>query len=100
MLNYAYGILESQVRMQVMAAGLDPKVGLLHGSARGKYGLVYDLMEPLRPVVDRKVLAFVETHTFHAADFTIRPDGVCRLNWEMASRLVKVVLLGLELSEP
>jgi CRISPR-associated endonuclease Cas1 len=99
MLNCAYGILESQVRMQVMAAGLDPTVGFLHGSARGKHGLVYDLMEPLRPVVDRKVLAFVQAHTFHSADFTIRADEVCRLNPEMARQLVKVVLHGLELSE-
>jgi CRISPR/Cas system-associated endonuclease Cas1 len=36
--------------------------------------LVFDLMEPLRPVV--KVLEFVRSHTFHPADFTIRPDGV------------------------
>jgi len=41
--------------------------------------LVFDLMEPLRPVVHRKVLEFVRSHTFHPADFTIRPDGVCRL---------------------
>ena len=36
-----------------------------------------DLMEPLRPVVDRRVLEFVQAHAFHPADFTIRSDGVC-----------------------
>jgi CRISP-associated protein Cas1 len=80
MLNYAYGILENQVRLQVVAAGLDPTVGVLHGSYAGKHGLVYDLMEPLRPIVDRKVLEFVRERTFQPADFTIRTDGVCRLN--------------------
>jgi hypothetical protein len=43
-----------------------------------------DLMEPQRPIVDRKVLEFVQAKTFHPADFTIRSDGVCRLNPEMA----------------
>ena len=39
MLNYAHGILESQVRMQVVSAGLDPAIGHPHGLARGKPGL-------------------------------------------------------------
>jgi hypothetical protein len=47
--------------------------------------------DPLRPLVDRKVLEFVQSHTFHPADFTIRSDGVCRLNPEMARQLVKVI---------
>jgi CRISPR-associated protein Cas1 len=47
MLNYAYGVLESQVRMQVVAAGLDPTIGILHGNARGQHGLVYDLIASL-----------------------------------------------------
>jgi CRISP-associated protein Cas1 len=88
MLNYAYGVLESQVRMQVVAAGLDPTIGILHGNARGQHGLVYDLMEPLRPIVDRKVLEFVQSRTFHPADFTIRTEGICRLNPEMARHVV------------
>jgi CRISPR-associated protein Cas1 len=46
-------VLESQVRMQVVATGLDPTIGILHGNARGQHGLVFDLMEPLRPMVDR-----------------------------------------------
>lgn len=88
MLNYAYGILESQVRMQVVAAGFDPTIGILHGNARGQHGLVYDLMEPARPIVDRKVLEFVQSRTFHSTDFTIRNDGACRLNPELARLIV------------
>jgi CRISP-associated protein Cas1 len=92
MLNYAYGVLESQVRMQVVAAGLDPTIGILHGNARGQSGLVYDLMEPMRPIVDRKILEFVQSHTFRSADFTIRADGLCRLNPEMARNVVKMLV--------
>jgi CRISP-associated protein Cas1 len=88
MLNYAYAILESQVRMQIVAEGLDPTIGYLHTSTPERQALVLDLMEPQRPIVDRKVLEFVQAHTFHPADFTIRSDGVCRLNPEMARRIV------------
>jgi CRISP-associated protein Cas1 len=91
MLNYAYGVLESQVRMQVVAAGLDPTIGILHGNARGQHGLVFDLMEPLRPIVDRKILEFVQSRSFHAADFTLADNGNCRLNPELARNVVRVV---------
>jgi len=37
--------------------------------------LVYDLMEPLRPVVDGKVLEFALAHTFTPGDFTISSKG-------------------------
>jgi CRISPR-associated protein Cas1 len=91
MLNYAYGVLESQVRMQVVAAGLDPTIGVLHGNARGQNGLVFDLMEPLRPIIDRKVLEFVQSTTFHSADFTLASNGNCRLNAELARNVVRAV---------
>ncbi len=90
--NYAYGILESQVRIQLIAAGFDPTIGFLHSGRGGRADFVLDLMEPLRPIVDRKVLEFVQTHTFHPADFTIRSDGVCRLNPEMAKRVVQMCI--------
>ncbi len=88
-LNYAYAVLESQVRMQIVADGYDPTIGYLHSSTPERQALVLDMMEPQRPVVDRKVLEFVQAHTFHPADFTTRSDGVCRLNPEMASCIVE-----------
>ena len=41
-------------------------------------------MEPLRPIVDRKVLEFVQQHTFAPGDFTLLQNGVCRLNPQLA----------------
>jgi CRISP-associated protein Cas1 len=91
-LNYAYAVLESQVRIEIVAAGYDPTIGLLHSGrvGRSRHDFVLDLMEPLRPIVDRTILEFVQTHTFHPADFTIRSDGVCRLNPEMARCVVRL----------
>ena len=66
----------------------------LHTSTPERQALVLDLMEPQRPLVDRKVLEFVQAHTFHPADFTIRSDGVCRLNPEMVRHVVSVTAQG------
>ena len=90
-LNYAYAALESQIRIQVACEGCDPKIGFMHTSSHSRDAFVLDLMEPMRPVVDRKVLEFVQAHTFHPADFTIRKDGVCRLNPEMARTVVRTM---------
>ena len=57
-----------------------------------------DLMEPLRPIADRKVLEFVQAHAFHPADFTIRSDGVCRLNPEMAKHVVRFTESALQMA--
>jgi CRISPR associated protein Cas1 len=67
--------------------GLDPRIGYLHTATPERQALVLDLMEPQRPLVDRRVLEFVQAHTFHPADFTIRSDGVCRLNPEMVRQV-------------
>jgi CRISPR-associated protein Cas1 len=52
---------------------------------------VFDMMEPERPKVDRAVLDFIKANALRPADFTIRPDGVCRLNPEMARRIVEAL---------
>jgi CRISPR-associated protein Cas1 len=84
MLNYGYGMLANQMRTQVIAAGLDPTIGIIHGTSKNRIPLVYDLMEPLRPVVDRQILEFVLSHTFTPGDFAINNWGGCRLNPQMA----------------
>jgi CRISPR-associated endonuclease Cas1 len=87
MLNYAYGVLISQLRSQIVAAGLDPTIGIMHGTSQNRIPLVYDLMEPLRPVVDRRVLAFALAQTFAPGDFTINKLGGCRLNPQLATTI-------------
>jgi CRISP-associated protein Cas1 len=87
-LNYAYALLESQVRMALSAAGFDIACGFLHAERRGRDALVYDVMELGRPAVDHCVLAFLRTTTFHAGDFTRVSDGSCRLHPQLARVVV------------
>jgi CRISPR-associated endonuclease Cas1 len=84
MLNYGLAILESQVRLAVVAAGLDPTIGYMHSQHGGRSAFVLDLMEPLRPTVDRVMLGFVQNHLLSPADFILRDDGVCRLAPQLA----------------
>jgi CRISPR-associated endonuclease Cas1 len=95
-LNYAYGILESHVKIQTVSQGYDPTIGFLHGFARHRPALLFDLMEPLRPIVDRTVLEFVQKHTFQRADFTLRTDGICRLNPTLAKHITSLTLAALD----
>lgn len=99
MLNYAYAVLEHQVRAQIVGAGLDPTIGFLHGAYRDKATLVYDVMEPLRPIVDSKILGFVFKNVFGPADFTLTQQGVCRLNPQLARHIVRLVDVEAEAGE-
>ncbi len=87
-LNYAYAVLESEIRIKAICEGYDPTIGIMHEGSDGSSKFIFDLMEPERPGVDRAVLDFVKGQVFHPADFVIRTDGVCRLNPEMARTIV------------
>jgi CRISP-associated protein Cas1 len=97
-LNYAYAILESQIRIQLVAEGCDPTLGIMHISRYGSSAFVFDMMEPMRPKVDRAILEFIKAHKFHPADFVIRGDGVCRLNPAMARLIARMASNGLTIS--
>src|SRR5665647_1447863 len=76
--------LVSQVRIAIAEVGLDPTIGYLHVCQPGRQALIYDLMEPYRPVVDCEVLAFLRSQTFMPRDFIVDNKGVCRLNPQLA----------------
>jgi len=99
MLNYAYAVLESQVRTATIAQGLDPTIGYLHTCRPGRMALVYDLMEPLRPQVDRLVLGLVRSHTFAPSDFVMGTDGVCRLHPQLARKAARLAASDLQVQE-
>jgi len=84
MLNYAYAMLASELRIQSAAVGVDTGLGFMHGAARSNTPLINDLVEPLRPLADRQVLGLALSHTFTPGDFAINSWGGCRLNPQLA----------------
>lgn len=91
MLNYGYAWLESQTRIKLVSEGYDPSYGIYHEMRDGASSYVFDMMEPLRPKVDRVVLEFAQSQTFSVKDFDVQKDGVCRLGPELARGLVAVL---------
>lgn len=93
MLNYAYGVLLARMQIQLIADGYDPMIGVIHDDGKGRDNcpaFALDHMESMRPVVDRVILNLIATQTFTGADFSIQHDGVCRLNPELARRVVQL----------
>jgi len=60
MLNYGYAVLRAIVARALCAAGLHPSLGVHHHNRYNAFCLADDLMEPLRPVVDRAVAQYVD----------------------------------------
>lgn len=58
-LNYGYAILRAAVARALVAAGLHPALGLHHRNRANAFCLADDLMEPLRPLIDREAIALI-----------------------------------------
>lgn len=59
LLNYGYAVLRAVVARGICAAGLHPSIGIHHHNRYDAFRLADDLMEPLRPRVDREVAIMV-----------------------------------------
>ncbi len=55
-LNYMYGIAYSNIEKVVVLSGLDPTAGFYHKDNYGKPTLVFDLIEPCRPIIDKSLV--------------------------------------------
>ena len=79
LLNYAYAMLEAETRIACLTVGLDPTLGVVHADYGTRDSFALDLMEPIRPHVDRHILDLLRTTTFRFADFFETRRGGCRL---------------------
>ncbi|GAA4667802.1 CRISPR-associated endonuclease Cas1 [Amycolatopsis dongchuanensis] len=83
LLNYAYRLAEVECRFACLSVGLDAGMGFLHGDELNRDSLALDLMETVRPEVDRFVLDLLSTfgpmRYLSRRLFIERPDGGCRL---------------------
>ena len=89
-LNYLYSIAAAEAQLACLGMGLDPGLGVYHVDKRGRDSMVYDLIEPIRPVVDEYLLDLLEGHVFRAGDFYETRRGVCRIAPALAAHLAAV----------
>ena len=59
MLNYGYAVLSALCHRSLIVHGLSPLLGVKHTTRYRAHPLVYDLMEPFRPVVDQMLAEFL-----------------------------------------
>ena len=57
MLNYGYAVVRAATARAIIAAGLQPALGLFHSNRSNAFCLADDLLEPLRPIVDDRARA-------------------------------------------
>lgn len=56
-LNYGYAIILSSFSREIVASGYLTQLGIWHNNEFNQFNLACDLMEPLRPIVDRVALS-------------------------------------------
>jgi CRISPR-associated protein Cas1 len=71
LLSFGYTLLLNNVLSLLLAEGLNPYLGNLHGAERPKAYLAFDLMEEFRsPIVDTLVMKLVNQKVLKPTDFT------------------------------
>jgi CRISPR-associated protein Cas1 len=60
MLDYGYAILRTAVLRSLAAHGFVAAIGIAHAAKAGSFALADDVMEPLRPWIDRELREFLQ----------------------------------------
>lgn len=74
-LNYLYGMTYSIVEGGIYAKGLDPYSGFLHTDNYRKPSLVFDLIEPIRPLIDKMWIKLILKNKMTANHFIKKEQG-------------------------
>lgn len=83
LLNYGYAVLSALCHRSLVAHGLQPSPGIHHRFRFKAEPLVYDLMEPLRPVVDFLIVEICQSQPEWTLEYVTR---------EISKRLVNLTI--------
>lgn len=84
-LDYGYTVLRAAVARALCAAGLHPSIGLRHKNRYDAFCLAADVMEPFRPLVDRRIAQWIGDHDPGA------PLDPATKNWIIGTTTVRYV---------
>lgn len=85
LLSLTYTILHFEAVRELEVVGFDPTIGFYHTFEYGRESLACDLIEPLRPLVDRWIWELFRKRLFARQDFQIEGEG-CYLKKEGRKR--------------
>ncbi|MBP5213777.1 MAG: CRISPR-associated endonuclease Cas1 [Bacteroidales bacterium] len=75
LLNYGYGILYSRIEGELIKAGIDPYIGILHRDEYNRPVLVYDVIELYRIWIDYVVCNLTFQQVITDEFYSIQSDG-------------------------
>jgi len=91
--NFGYALLEAETTVALMAAGLDPGMGVLHADVPLRNSFALDVMEAARGTVDAFVISFLLDHVWRYVDAVELVAGDCRLAPALAYRIARELTL-------
>jgi hypothetical protein len=100
-LNYCFALLEAETRLATSSLGLDPGLGLgLHTDTADRSSLVFDVLEPVRPEVEKWLFSWIASEPLCRADFFETATGNVRLLAPMCTKLSETVSVWGKLVAP
>lgn len=78
LLSLSYALGGQQVGRTLSQKGFEVEVGYLHSLGSGRPSLMFDVLEPLRPLLDDWVIKFLKNNAISPEDFSFEQGG-CRL---------------------
>jgi CRISPR-associated protein Cas1 len=99
-LNYLYALLETEMTVALLAAGLDPGIGMFHADIDCRSSLALDAIEAARPHVDYWLFGFLAASAFANRDFTELSDGEVRLTHPLNSHLAYTAAQWRKICQP
>jgi CRISPR-associated endonuclease Cas1 len=100
-LNYVFALLEAETRLAISCLGLDPGLGLgLHTDTADRSSLAFDVLEPVRPEVEKWLLSWIASEPLRRADFFETSTGNARLMAPICTKLSETVSMWGKLVAP
>lgn len=90
-LNYCYAILETMVKQNCISQGIDSDFGIFHTDRQDRASLVFDLIEPIRPKVDKLLLDWMLCQKFDSRSFFETREGVCKVSPAVTKEVIPLV---------
>jgi CRISPR-associated protein Cas1 len=91
MLDYGYAIIRTAVLRSLAAHGFIGAVGLAHSPKAGSFALADDLVEPLRPWIDRELRRFVQGGKRPMEEWMRQAVSVLQLDVAIAKTKVRLL---------
>jgi CRISPR-associated endonuclease Cas1 len=99
LLNVCLAVTAGRLATYIVACGLTPAIGFLHTDQKGRNSLVWDAIEPLRPLIECRVFDFIRKHQFGSNDFIQTDEGTIRINDNLLRTVITDTALSVQTLE-